>query len=50
MKLLPLGCYLQADDSITWDRDSNKVLAIAGRPFEPHEMFCVAVNIQMLEG
>ena len=38
------GGYLQADDSITWDSKTNKVISIHDQPLDPNKLYYTVVN------
>ena len=44
------GSYLQLDDQMLWDRDSNTLLEIGGEPVQYDRLYQVAVNYQILQG
>jgi hypothetical protein len=44
------GCYMQTDDAVKWDRDTNAVLQIGGEAVEMDRLYRCAINCQILEG
>lgn len=44
------GAYLQTDDRVGWDRDTNKVTEVCGLPLIPEKIYRVGCNHGMLQG
>ena len=44
------GGYLQADDGLGWDSDSNTVTSLCGAPLDPDRIYSVGIGHGMLQG